>query len=435
MQYMCLIGGIFMLIEHRHSLRGEITVPGDKSISHRAILFGSIAKGVTEIDGFLMGEDCLSTIDCFRKMHVGIELLPNNKIRINGNGLKGLIAPSSTLNAGKAGTTLRLILGVLVGQSFNSVITRDESARKKSVGHVVKQLKQMGAKINGKDDASYCPLMVSPSKLTGISYKLPANYSYFKSPILLAGLYADGETRIEEDIKSRDHTELILKYFGADIVTDEHSAVVRQINELYAQHVQIPGDISIAAYLITAALLVPNSDLTIKNVGINPTRTGFIDVLKSMGAKIEIHNERVFCNEKVADIRVTSSSLKAVEIDGSVIPRLLDEVTVIIVAAAMAQGKTVINGLQGFKIKESGRLKNLITELSKMGAKAYETEDSIIVEGGKPLKGTVIESYGDHIIAMAMSIAGLIAEGETMIRKAQVVDIAFPEFYPVLNKL
>lgn len=425
-----------MLIEQRDSLKGEITVPGDKSISHRAIIFGAISKGVTEIDGFLMGEDCLSTIDCFRKMQVGIEIASENKVRVHGNGLYGLKSPNPpTLNTGKSGTTIRLLLGVLAGQAFNSILSRDDSCQRKPVGKVVKPLRQMGANISGREDGNLCPLVISPSKLRGINYELSFSNTEIKSPILIAGLYAEGETTVIEAVKSRDHSELMLNYFGADIKVDGLKASSHRIENLYAQHVEVPGDISIAAYFITAGLITANSDITIKNVGFNPTRTGIIDVYKSMGANIEILNERIVSNEKVADIRVTSSSLKGIDIEGEMIPRLIDEIPIICVAAAMAKGTTCIKNLKGIKIKESGRVKAFLTELSKTGAKIIETDDGIAIEGGKPLKGTVIESYNDAAIAMTMSIAGLAAEGETMIRKAQAVDLAFPEFFPLLNKL
>ncbi|MCX7842231.1 MAG: 3-phosphoshikimate 1-carboxyvinyltransferase [Clostridia bacterium] len=424
-----------MIIEHRSSLKGEISVPGDKSISHRAIMFGALAMGTTEIDNFLMGEDCLSTIDCFRKMQVGIEILPHNKVRVNGNGLFGLKPPSSQLNAGKAGTTLRLLLGVLSGQPFNSVVTRDDSAIKKPVGKVVAPLRQMGASISGKEDGNLCPLLIYSSKLNGIKYDIPVHASHIKSPLIIAGMYADGETTVTESIKSRDHTELMLQYFGADIKVDGLSVTSKRIENLYARHIEVPGDISIAAYFLTAGLITQNSDITIRNVGVNPTRTGILDIFKSMGAKIQISNVRFYGNEKVADISVSSSDLKAVAIDGEIIPRLIDEIPVIAVAAALAEGTSIISGLKGYKIKDSNRIRLLCLELSKMGASVQETEDGMIIEGGKPLKGTVIETYNDNAIAMAMSVAALAAEGETMIRKSQCVDLAFPDFYPILKKL
>ncbi|MDP4181547.1 MAG: 3-phosphoshikimate 1-carboxyvinyltransferase [Bacillota bacterium] len=426
-----------MLIEQRDSLKGEITVPGDKSISHRAIMFGALAKGVTEINGFLMGEDCLSTIDCFRKMQVGIEILPGNKVKVHGNGLYGLKQhpANSPLNTGKSGTSIRLLLGILAGQPFSSTVVRDDASQRKPVGRVVKPLRQMGANIIGREDGNLCPLIVSPSKLKGIKYELSFVNTEIKSPVLITGLYADGETTVVQAVKTRDHTELMLNYFGAEIKVDGLSASSHKIENLYAQKVDIPGDISIAAYFVTAGLLTQNSDITIKNVGFNPTRTGFIDVYKSMGAKIEVTNERIEGNERVADIRVVSSNLNAVDIEGNIIPRLIDEIPIIAVAATMAKGATTIKNLKGLKIKESGRVKAIVTELAKIGANIRETDDGIVIEGGKKLRGTIVESYNDHSIAMSMSIAGLVAEGETMIRKAQVVDLAFPDFFPLLNNL
>lgn len=424
-----------MLIEQRNSLRGEISVPGDKSISHRAIMFGSLAMGTSEISNFSMNEDCLSTIDCFRKMQVGIEILPSNKVRVNGRGLYGLKSPSSPLNAGRSGTTIRLILGVLAGQPFNSTVNRDDSAQKKPVGKVVKSLRQMGANINGRDDGNLCPITVIPSKLKGNTFELSVSDAPIKSSLLIAGLYAESETTVYEPVKSRDHSELMLNYFGADLKINGLKVTTHKIENLYAQSIEIPGDISLAAFFITAGLLVPNADIVIKNVGINPTRTGILDIYKSMGAKIEILNERVVSNEKVADLKVTSSSLQAITLCGDMILRAIDELPIIIVAAAMAKGTTVIKDLSSFKLKELSRVKGLIAELAKMGASIQLTEDSITVEGGKPLRGTIVESSGDRTIAMSLAVAGLIADGETMVRKAQVVDISFPEFFNILNSL
>ncbi|ABN53018.1 MAG TPA: 3-phosphoshikimate 1-carboxyvinyltransferase [Hungateiclostridium thermocellum] len=423
-----------MLIEQRDSLRGEINIPGDKSISHRAILFGSLAKGTTEIEGLMMGEDCLSTIDCFRKMHVSIEILPN-KVKIHGNGLYGLKPPSAPLNAGRSGTALRLLLGVLSGQPFSSVLTRNEAVLRKPVGKVVAPLRQMGANITGRENGNICPLSIQPAKLTGKTHHVSILDTYIKSPLLIAGLYADGETTVIEEVKSRDHSELMLNYFGADIKVNGLEVTSRRVENLYAQHIQVPGDISIAAYFITAGLIVPNSDIVIKNVGINPTRAGILDVYKSMGAKIEILNERVVSNEKVADIRVVSSPLNGTTIERSMIPRLIDEIPIITVAASVAKGTTTITGLKGFKTKESGKLSRMIAELSKLGATLHETEDGVIIEGKEHLKGTVVEGHNDAAIAMSLCVAGLVAENETNIRKTQVLDIAYPDFITVLNKL
>jgi 3-phosphoshikimate 1-carboxyvinyltransferase len=424
-----------VLIESRNTLRGEITVPGDKSISHRAIVAGALARGTTEIDHFLLNEDCISTIECFRKMQIGIEILQDNKVRVQGKGLYGLKAPTTPLNAGRSGTTIRLLLGVLCGQPFNSTVIRDESSMKKPVGKVVSQLKQMGANISGKEDANLCPLMVLPAKIKGGAFELSLLDTHIKSPLLMAGLYAGEETLVKEAVKSRDHTELMFNYFGADIRTNGLAVRSRAVENLYAQHVTVPGDISMAAYFITAALLVKNSDITIRNVGINPTRTGILDVYKAMGAKIELLNERTDSNEKVADIHVVYSPLSGTVIDRSLIPSLIDELPVITVAAAFAKGATTITGLSGFKIKESGKLKALALELLKMGARITENEDGLVIEGKEALRGTIVESSNNHALAMSLAVAGLAAQGETMIRKSQAVDIVYPAFFQTLNKL
>lgn len=428
-------GEFTVLIESRNSLRGEITVPGDKSISHRAIVSGALSKGTTEIDNFLLSEDCISTIDCFRKMQVGIEILHNNKVKIHGSGLYCLKTPSAPLNAGSSGTAIRLLLGVLSGQPFTSVITRSEAALKKPVGKAVSYLKQMGANITGKDDGNLCPLTISPAELHGAHFRLSDLETHIKSPLLLAGLYAEGDTRVSEAVRSRNHTELMLNYFGADIKTDGLDVTTRPVENLYAQHVYVPADISMAAYFITAALLVPNSDIVIKNVGVNPTRTGLLNVYRDMGAKIELLNVRTESNERIADIHAVSSPLSGIKIDRSVVPGILDELIIMIVAAALAKGTTEITGLSGFKVKESGKIKAIAFELSKMGAGISETEDGILINGKEALKGTIVESGNSPSLAMALSVAGLAAQGETMVRRSQVVDIAYPGFYQTLNAL
>lgn len=424
-----------MLIEKRNSLKGEIIVPGDKSISHRAIVLCSLAKGTSEIDGFLLSEDCISTIDCLRKMQVGIEIISNTKLKIHGNGIRGLATPSSNLNTGRSGTALRLILGVMAGQNFGSVVTRNESAQRKPLGRIVKVLRQMGANISGRDDSNLCPLTVAPANLKGGTFNLSNMDTHIKTPILTASLYGENPTKIIEATKSRDHTELMLEHLGCKIKREDNTIFTSGVEELYAEHIQIPGDISLAAYFITAGLIVPNADLTIKNVGINPTRSGIIEVYKKMGAKIKIQNERVLNNEKIADINVKSSNLKATVIEGDTIPTLLDEIPVITVAACLAEGTTIFKNLRGYKVKESGKLKTLSNELSKMGASIEETSDGLIIQGGKKLKGTVIESGNDHTIALSTSVAGLVAEGETMVRKAQILDIVYPEFIDILNNM
>lgn len=424
-----------MLIEQRSSLKGDISVSGDRSISHRAIIFGSLAKGTTEIENLLLDEDCLSTIDCFRRLQVGIEILPGNKVRVNGRGLYGLKAPGAPINTGKSGTALRLVLGVLCGQAFPSAVIREETAMKKPVGGVVKHLRNMGAVITGKDDGNLCPLSVSPTKLKSASIKLESSETFYKSPLLIAGLYAEGNTVISEEIKSRDHTELMLNYFGGNVKTDGLEVTCRNVENLYAQHLAVPGDISAAAYFITAALLVPHSELTIRNVGINPTRAGILEVYKEMGANIQILNEHITGGEKVADLHISSSGLKAVKIGSDRLPAMIDEIPVLMIAAALAEGTTEITGLTGYKVKESGRLKLLAGELAKMGAIVRETEDGAVVEGGRKLRGTVVECHNDTAIAMSLAIAGLVAQEETTIRKSQVVEASYPSFFSMLNKL
>jgi 3-phosphoshikimate 1-carboxyvinyltransferase len=424
-----------VLVENRNRLRGEITVPGDKSISHRAIVIGALASGTTEIENFLLGEDCISTIDCFRRMQVSIEILKDNRIKVQGRGLYGLKAPTSALNAGRSGTAIRLLLGVLSGQPFTSTVIRSEGSMKKPVGNTVDFLRQMGSAITAKDNGSMCPLMVSPARLKGINCKLPIHEMHIKSPLLLAGLYADGETAVNEPVSSRNHTELMLTHFGADIRTEDTVVKLRPVDNLYARKVIIPGDISIAAYFITAALIVPDSDIIIKNVGVNPTRSRILEIYKSMGGNIELLNERNVTGEDVADIRVRYSKLKAVRIDEKLIPGIIDELPVIIAACTLAEGTTEIRGLSSFKVKKTGKIKAISLELSKMGAKITETEDGLVIEGKETLRGTVVDSNNNHSHAMALSIAGLAAQGETLIRKTQAVDIVYPEFYETLNKL
>lgn len=424
-----------MLVENRNRLRGEITVPGDKSISHRAIVIGALASGTTEIDNFLLGEDCLSTIDCFRRMQVGIEILKDNRVKVQGKGLYGLKAPTSPLNAGRSGTAIRLLLGVLSGQPFTSTVIRSEESMKKPVGNTVDFLRRMGASITAKDNGSMCPLTVSPAKLKGISCELPMHEMHIKSPLLLAGLYAEGETTVREPASSRNHTELMLNFFGADIKTEGNVVKSHPVENLYAQKVTIPGDISMAAYFITAALLVPDSDIVIRNVGVNPTRSGILEIYKSMGGNIELLDRRTVSGEEVADIHVRYSKLKAVKIDENQIPGIIDELPAIITACALAEGTTEITGLANFKVKRTGKIKAISLELSKMGAKITETDDGVVIEGREALRGTVVDSNNNHAHAMALSVAGLVAQGETMIRKTQVVDIVYPAFYQTLNRL
>lgn len=424
-----------MMINPVKNLRGEINVPGDKSISHRAVMFGALAKGVTEISGFLMGEDCLSTIDCFKKMGVQIDVLPNNQVVVHGKGLAGLTPPTEVLYTGNSGTTTRLLLGILAGQNFECDIDGDASIRKRPMRRVIDPLTQMGANIVGQNGDNLCPLHIQGQPLKGIRYQLPVASAQLKSALILASLFAEGETIIEEPEKSRDHTELMLNYFGANIKVDGLTVTSSRVTELYPRHINVPGDISSAAYFIVAGLIVPNSEITVKNVGINPTRTGIIDVLKAMGGNITLENERLLNNELVADITVKASPLTGTTIGGAIIPRLIDEIPVIAVAAAAANGTTIIKDAEELKVKESNRIRTVVTELTKAGVDIRETEDGMIINGGRTLKGAEYESYHDHRIAMSMAIAGLIAESPSTIHGAEAVSISYPNYFDTLSQL
>ena len=424
-----------MVIEQKNSAKGEIIVPGDKSISHRAIMAGALAQGTTEIEGLLLSEDCLATIECFRKMQVGIEILPNNRLKVYGRGLHGLKQHTYAFNTGNSGTTIRLMLGILAGQRFNSIITGDDRAHKRPMGRVVSHLKMMGANIVGKEDGNFVPFMVNTSKLQGTKFDLPNSGSQLKSTLLFASLFAEGETTITERIKSRDHTELMLNYFGANISTDGNTVRSTPVPELYPQKVWIPGDTSFAAYFVAAGLLLPDSEITVKNVCVNPTRMEFFNVIKRMGADFEINNRRTENNEEIGDITVRSSELTAITIEPDDVAKIIDEIPIIAVIATKAKGTTVIKEAVELKQKQAYRIKTMALELSKMGAKISESPEGVAIEGNRNLKGTVVETYNDEIITMALSIAGLVAEGETMIRRPQCVDVVFPEFYDILYKL
>ena len=418
----------------KNFLKGKITVPGDKSISHRAVMFGSIAKGTTEIKGFLQGADCLSTIGCFRKMGVDI-INDGNSVTVHGNGLHGLTAPDVILDVGNSGTTTRLISGILSGQKFTSVLNGDASIQKRPMDRVIKPLRMMGADICGHDGTGFTPLTISPAGLSGIHYDSPVASAQVKSCILLAGLYANGTTSVTEPSLSRNHTELMLSAFGADIRSEGCTASIRPADELFGQSVHVPGDISSAAYFIAAGLLGDNNEILIENVGINPTRDGIIRVCRAMGGNIELLNERTESGEPVADLLVRSSSLHGTVVEGDIIPTLIDEIPVIAVLAAFADGKTVIRDAAELKVKESDRIATVVDNLSRMGADITGTDDGMIINGGNPLHGAVIDTYMDHRLAMSFAIAALNADGTTTINDAEVVNISYPGFYKDLSKL
>ncbi|MDY3715223.1 MAG: 3-phosphoshikimate 1-carboxyvinyltransferase [Blautia sp.] len=417
-----------MIFEQSKPLTGEVTVPGDKSISHRGIMLGAIAKGTTSITNFLKGADCLSTIACFRKM--GIEIEEKGKeILVHGKGLHGLQAPDGILDAGNSGTTTRLISGILAGQNFSCELTGDASIQKRPMKRIITPLSLMGANIESIRGNDCAPLRIHGTSLKGIHYDSPVASAQVKSCILFAGMYADQKTSVTEPYLSRNHSELMLGSFGADIHTEGNTSVISPEPLLYGQEVSVPGDISSAAYFIAAALLIPSSELLIKNVGINPTRDGILRVCHKMGASIELLNKRIQCGEPVADLLVKHSPLKGTVIEGAIIPTLIDELPVIAVMAACAEGKTIIRDAQELKVKESNRLEILVHHLTAMGCDVTGTEDGMIIRGGRPLKGAVLESHLDHRIAMSFAVAGLVAEGETEILNADCVNISYPDFY------
>lgn len=420
-------------------LKGEVTIPGDKSISHRSIMLGSIALGTTEITHFLEGADCLSTIDCFRKMGVEIERKPSS-ILVHGKGLRGLTAPASTLNVGNSGTTTRLISGILSGQNFATTLSGDDSLNSRPMKRIMTPLNTMGAHIRSLNDNGCAPLHIRPGALHGIHYQSPVASAQVKSAVLLAGLYADSPTSVTEPALSRNHTELMLQGFGAYVATDLHTdgtatAHVEPCKELYGQQICVPGDISSAAYFIAAALLVPGSELLVKNVGTNFTRAGFLKVCKAMGANIETVSQTIEGGESRADLLVRYSHLKGTVIEGDIIPTLIDEIPMIAIMAAFADGQTVIRDAAELKVKETNRIDTVTAGLKAMGADITPTDDGMIIEGTGHLNGASIQSYLDHRIAMAFSVAGLASDGETQIVDSQCVDVSYPEFYATLNSI
>lgn len=420
-------------------LKGEVTIPGDKSISHRSIMLGSIALGTTEITHFLEGADCLSTIDCFRKMGVEIERKPSS-ILVHGKGLRGLTAPDSTLNVGNSGTTTRLISGILSGQNFATTLSGDDSLNSRPMKRIMTPLNTMGAHIRSLNDNGCAPLHIRPGALHGIHYQSPVASAQVKSAVLLAGLYADSPTSVTEPALSRNHTELMLQGFGAYVATDLHTdgtatAHVEPCKELYGQQICVPGDISSAAYFIAAALLVPGSELLVKNVGTNFTRAGFLKVCKAMGADIETVSQTIEGGESRADLLVRYSHLKGTVIEGDIIPTLIDEIPMIAIMAAFADGQTVIRDAAELKVKETNRIDTVTAGLKAMGADITPTDDGMIIEGTGHLNGASIQTYLDHRIAMAFSVAGLASDGETQIVDSQCVDVSYPEFYATLNSV
>ena len=416
-----------MKIKKQTGLRGTLTVPGDKSISHRAVMFGALAKGTTRITHFLEGADCLSTISCFRKMIIEIER-NQDQILVHGKGLHGLQAPSGILDVGNSGTTTRLISGILAGQNFSSEIDGDASIRTRPMKRIMAPLASMGADIISRNNNGCAPLIITGKPLHAVHYDSPVASAQVKSCVLLAGMYADGITSVTEPFLSRNHTEIMLNYFGAKVSSTGTSAAIYPEPVLEARDIVVPGDISSAAYFIAAGLLTPDSEILLKNVGINPTRAGILKVCRSMGADITLLNENPE-GEPTADLLIRTSSLKGTVIQGADIPTLIDEIPMIAVMAAFAQGTTIIRDAQELKVKESDRIAVMVDNLKRMGADIEGTDDGMIIHGGRPLHGAAIDSHLDHRVAMSFAVAGTICEGEMEIQDAQCVDISYPEFY------
>lgn len=415
-------------------LRGELTVPGDKSISHRAVMLGSIAKGLTEIRHFLRGADCLSTISCFEKMGVSIEQ-EGERILVHGRGMRGLLPPSEVLDCGNSGTTTRLISGILCPQSFDVTLTGDDSICRRPMKRIMEPLARMGADISSINGNGCAPLKICGRNLKAIHYESPVASAQVKSAVLLAGLYTDGVTKVTEPYVSRDHSERMLRLFGANVSSQGTTVSIEPCRELYSSSIEVPGDISSAAYFIAAGLMIPGSEILIRNVGVNPTRDGILKVCRAMGGHVELVNLQHEDGEPTADILVRHSRLCGTVIEGSLIPTLIDELPIIAAMACLAEGTTVIRDAAELKVKESNRIAVMVQGLSSMGANVRETEDGMIIEGGSLLHGAAIHSHLDHRIAMTFAIAGLCAQGITHIEEAECVTISYPEFYNDLKRL
>ncbi len=423
------------ILPMNHGLRGEIEIPGDKSISHRAIMLSSLGSSTVEIENFLSGADCLSTVECMKKLGAKIEM-SGEKIFVTGNGLHGLKEPENILDAGNSGTTLRLLLGLTAPQNFLTTFTGDDSLRQRPMARVIKPLSEMGAKIVGRNENKNLPITVlkPEKKLRGITYKMPVASAQVKSAIILAGLFADGETEIIESAPSRDHTEKMLTAFGAKIEKSGDAIKIFPAENLTApKKIIVPGDISSAAYWIVLASILPDSEVTIKNVGVNQTRTGIIDILRRMGARIEFLNEKISGGESSADLKIFSAKLRGVEFGGEFIPRLIDEIPALAVAAAFAEGETIIHDVGELKVKETDRLAAIVQEFNKISAGSFEsTEDSLIIHGGEEKKFADCKTFSDHRMAMSLAIFGAAADG-VKIDNSDCVKISYPNFFELFK--
>lgn len=423
-----------VVIDPPDYLQGSISPPGDKSISHRSAIIGALAEGTTVIEGFLEGNDCISTLNCLRALGVKVDGPSNEKVIVQGCGLFSLKEPEEVLDAGNSGTTMRLMLGLLAGQDFFSVLTGDKSLCRRPMGRVVLPLTSMGADIRGRQGGTLAPLSISGRCLKPITYTLPVASAQVKSALLLAALHTIGKTKIEDPYRTRDHTERMLKAAGATVKTGEGCTVIEGGKKLNPLQINVPGDISSAAFFLVAACIHARSLIYLKNVGLNPTRTGILDIIKIMGGQIVITNLKENNGEPVGDMEVSTGRLHGVEIYGKMIPRLIDEIPVLAVAAAVSEGITEIRDAAELKVKESNRIHAIVSELKKMGAVIEGRTDGLVIQGGR-LRGATVESHGDHRLAMALSIAALVAEGETIIRGAECINISYPGFFQDLTRI
>ncbi|HHT9950278.1 TPA: 3-phosphoshikimate 1-carboxyvinyltransferase [Legionella pneumophila] len=414
-------------------LKGEITVPGDKSISHRSIIFGAIAIGTSVIDGFLDGEDCIATLKAFQSMGVRIEGPDKQRVIIHGVGKHGLKQPQNIIDCGNSGTSMRLLAGLLAAQQFDSQLTGDESLLKRPMLRISRPLSQMGANVTTQDGKP--PIVIKGGKkLNGIHYVMPEASAQVKSCLLLAGMYAEGQTKITENAVSRDHTERMLRTFSYPVQIQDGAIVIDRNGECYGTRLNIPGDISSAAFFIVAASITPGSDVLIRNVGINPTRTGIIHILTEMGADIKVLNQRAYGEEPVADLHIRYSQLKGIDIPASMVPLAIDEFPVIFIAAACAQGKTTLHGAKELRLKESDRIGAMVDGLNQLGVHAEGFDDGILIEGGS-IQGGEVNSRGDHRIAMSFAIAGAVASAPVTIKNCANVATSFPSFVTTANML
>lgn len=418
----------------RPSLRGEIQVPGDKSISHRSVMFGAIAEGTTTVDGFLLGEDCLATIDCFRKLGVKIDVDDTN-VKIESAGMDAWEEPREVLYTGNSGTTTRLMLGILAGTKLHTIMTGDASIGKRPMRRVVDPLRQMGAQIAGRDGGQFTPVAIQGTELSAIDYTMPVASAQVKSAILLAGLRAKGTTIVRESEVSRDHTERMLRQFGAKVEARDGVVSFEGGQKLKGTHVSVPGDISSAAFFLVAGTIAQESEVVLKNVGVNETRAGIIDVLQAMGADMDVVLNDTQAAEPTATITVRTSNLKGTTIEGGIIPRLIDEIPVLALLATQAQGKTVIKDAEELKVKETDRITAVVTELKKLGADIEATDDGMIINGPTKLHGASLQSYGDHRIGMMAAVAALITDGPITLDDAGCIAVSYPEFFEHIDLL